>query len=106
VLSAAHVSVLLSRSEGLPMAALEAMSCGTPVVLSEGCHLDEVEGRAGLVVSGTPQDAAAALVRLLSDHRLRARLGDGALAFAHDFRREIVMPQMIEVLERIAAPAR
>jgi glycosyltransferase involved in cell wall biosynthesis len=105
VLNAAHVSVLLSRSEGLPMAALEAMACGTPVVLSRGCHLDEVEGRAGLVVSGTPQDAAVALVRLLSDEALRAQLGAGAVAFAHDFRREVVMPQMIEALERIAGPA-
>jgi glycosyltransferase involved in cell wall biosynthesis len=103
VLADAHVSVLLSRSEGLPMAALEAMACGTPVVLSHGCHLDEVDGKAGIAVPGTAQDAAAAIARLLSDDALRSRLGTGALEFAHRFRREIVMPQMIAALEQIAA---
>jgi glycosyltransferase involved in cell wall biosynthesis len=103
VLADAHVSVLLSRSEGLPMAALEAMACGTPVVLSHGCHLDEVDGKAGLAVPGTAQDAAAAIVRVLSDDAMRLRLGTGALEFANRFRREIVMPQMIAALEQTAA---
>ena len=103
VLADAQVSVLLSRSEGLPMAALEAMACGTPVVLSHGCHLDEVDGKAGLAVPGTAQDAAAAIVRLLSDDAMRLKLGTGALEFAHRFRREIVMPQMLAALEQTAA---
>jgi glycosyltransferase involved in cell wall biosynthesis len=103
VLAEAHVSALLSRSEGLPMAALEAMACGTPVVLSHGCHLDEVDGKAGLAVPGTAQDAAAAILRLLSDDAMRSRFSTGALEFAHRFRREVVMPQMIAALEQIAA---
>ncbi|HSP18323.1 MAG TPA: glycosyltransferase, partial [Myxococcaceae bacterium] len=67
ILRSSHVSVLLSRSEGLPMAALEAMACGTPVLLSRGCHLDEVDGVAGVVVPGQAQEAARALVGLLRD---------------------------------------
>ena len=81
------------------MAALEAMACGTPVVLSHGCHLDEVHERAGLVVPGTAQEAASAIVSVLSDDALRSKLGAGAIEFAHGYRREVVMPQMIEVLE-------
>ena len=50
VLESAHAFALLSYSEGLPMAALEAMAAGTPVVLSQGCHLPEVDGVAGVVV--------------------------------------------------------
>jgi glycosyltransferase involved in cell wall biosynthesis len=106
VLARAHVSALLSASEGLPMAALEAMACGTPVVLSEGCHLHEVHERAGLVVPGAAADAAAALARLLGDDGLRACLGEGAAAFAQEFRREEVMPRMIAALERVAARRR
>jgi glycosyltransferase involved in cell wall biosynthesis len=103
ILARAHVSALLSASEGLPMAALEAMACGTAVVLSEGCHLPEVHDRGGLVVPGGAPDAAAAIVALLGDAERRERLAAGAVTFAHDFRREVVMPQMIAMLEGLAA---
>jgi glycosyltransferase involved in cell wall biosynthesis len=102
ILGSAHVFGLLSAGEGLPMAALEAMSCGTPVVLSEGCHMPEVHERAGLVVPGEPADAAAALLALLGDDARRQRLGDGARGFAHEFRREVVMPRMLELLEGLS----
>jgi glycosyltransferase involved in cell wall biosynthesis len=102
LLARSHLSALLSASEGLPMAALEAMACGTPVVLSEGCHLPEVHERAGLVVPGGAQDAAEAIVTLLRDDPRRAALGAEARAFARDFRREIVMPRMIAMLEGLA----
>lgn len=103
VLRRSHLSALLSRSEGLPMAALEAMACGTPVVLSRGCHLDEVHDVGGLVVGDGARAAADAIVRLVRDDGLRARLGRGAVDFAEGFRRDRVMPQMIEALERVVA---
>jgi polysaccharide biosynthesis protein PelF len=106
VLRSAHVSALLSQSEGLPMAALEAMACGTPVVLSHGCHLDEIHEQAGLVTPGSADGAAAALVRMLTDAPLRRRFSGGAVTFAERFRRETVMPQMIAVLQDLAASRR
>jgi alpha-1,6-mannosyltransferase len=84
------------------MAALEAMATGTPVVLSEGCHLPEIDGIAGVVVPGEPEDTAGALGGLLEDGARRRRLGEGAQAFADDFRREVVMPRMLEMLEGLA----
>lgn len=103
ILAGAHVSALLSASEGLPIAALEAMACGTPVVLSEGCHLPEVDDVAGIVVPGSAEEVAGALVALLGDDARRARLSTGAIAFAAEFRRELVMPRMIGAFERLAA---
>jgi glycosyltransferase involved in cell wall biosynthesis len=106
VLESAHVSALLSRSEGLPMAALEAMATGTPVVLSEGCHLPEIDGIGGVVVRGEPEDTAAALLGLLGDDARRSELGKGAQGFANDFRREVVMPRMLARLEELARTRR
>jgi glycosyltransferase involved in cell wall biosynthesis len=97
-LSSAWVFSLLSDAEGLPMAALEAMSCGTPVVLSEGCHIPEVDGVAGIVTDGSPEPTARALRALLDDPARREELGRGAREFAAGFRREVVMPQMVQVL--------
>jgi glycosyltransferase involved in cell wall biosynthesis len=101
-LERAHVFCLLSRSEGLPMAALEAMASGTPVLLSRGCHLDEVEGVAGAVVDGSPEATARALTTLLVDSERRQRLARGALEFSSRYRRERVMPHMLEMLESLA----
>lgn len=103
VLRRAHISALLSSSEGLPMSVLEAMACFKPAVLSRGCHLDELDGRACLVVPDDPREVAAGMVRLLEDESLRRRLGTGAAAFAHEFRREVVMPKMIDVVGELAA---
>jgi glycosyltransferase involved in cell wall biosynthesis len=98
LLTQAHCFALLSRAEGLPMATLEAMACGTPVVVSEGCHIPEVHGRAGLVTDGSPAATAAALTQLLGDPAEHARLAEGAKAFAHGFRHEVVLPQMEALL--------
>lgn len=103
VLSTAHCSALLSAAEGLPMAALEAMACGTPAVLSEGCHVPEAHGRAGLVTDGSPAATAPALVELLTDAERRERLGEGARAFAAEFRREAVMPRMVALFEDLVS---
>lgn len=103
LLERAHAFALLSHSEGLPVSALEAMGCGTPVILSTGCHLGEVDGWAGIVVSGAANDAAAAISGLLGDEPRRQRLAAGAVEFAAGFRRGRVMPAMIAELEAIAA---
>ncbi|MBA3746812.1 MAG: glycosyltransferase, partial [Solirubrobacterales bacterium] len=103
-LERAHAMCLLSHSEGLPTAALEAMACGTPVVLSRGCHLDEVDGVAGVVVSGEPAQTSQAIVSLLADEPRRARLGEGAEQFAARFHRDEVTPRMVALFENLARP--
>jgi len=57
--------------------AMEAMSCGVPVVVSSSGELANVAGDAGLVVPEGDVDAlSAALLRLLDDATLRRRLGE------------------------------
>jgi len=101
-LTRAHAACLLSRSEGLPLAALEAMACGTPVVISEGANLSEADGVAGVVVDGEPEGSAEAIVKLMHDDSLRERLGEGARRFAARFDRAAVMPQMEALFRELA----
>ncbi len=82
---AANLFVLLpSVREGLPIALIEAMSCGLPCVASRLPGATDVlieDGVSGLLV--TPDDEAAmtrAMVSVLADPALAARLGAGARA--------------------------
>ena len=78
-LSAADVFALPAVGEGMPMAVLEAMAAGVPVVVSPGCHLPEItETGAGLEVAVEPAALAAALNRLLADSAARAAMGAAA----------------------------
>lgn len=75
-LAASDIFALPATGEGQPMAALEAMAAGLPVVLSPGCNLDEVaDYGAGYVVEATADSFAKALRLLLSDQAARHNMG-------------------------------
>lgn len=72
----AAVFCLPSRQEGFSLTILEAMACGTPVVITENCHFPEVaEVGAGHVVPLDAAAVAAALLRVLSDASEAKRMG-------------------------------
>jgi len=75
----ASVAVVPSLYEGFSLPAIEAMACGTPLVATTGGALPEVVGTDGttglLVAPGDPAALADALLRMLDDAGLRARLG-------------------------------
>lgn len=85
LLSAADVFVTASRTEGMPVAPLEAMACGLPVICSDAQGLPDIfaagEQHGGIV---TPREdvgaVVAALDRLAADPLLRRRLGRAARA--------------------------
>lgn len=77
-IAASHAFVLPSRAEGLPMAMLECMGAGLPVVATRVGAIPEVvtEAQEGLLVPpGDVAALAAAMDRLASDASLRAHLG-------------------------------
>ncbi len=87
-LADADLAVLVSRQEGFPLAVLEAMRSGLPVVASDVGGVREAvdHGVTGLLV---PRDDQAALrdglARLLADPALRQRFGEAGRA-AYDAR--------------------
>ena len=72
-----------SLYEGFGLPTLEAMACGVPTVVANRGALPEVAGDAALIVDPTdPDELARALVRLLTDEDLRARLARAGRARA------------------------
>jgi glycosyltransferase involved in cell wall biosynthesis len=84
--NAAAVLAFPSSYEGFGLPALEAMSCGTPVLAGRAGALPEVIGNAGVLIDPTDAVAMAdALTGLLHDEPRRARLRDRGLERARGF---------------------
>jgi glycosyltransferase involved in cell wall biosynthesis len=77
--SEAQVAVVPSLYEGFSLPAIEAMSCGVPLVATTGGALPEVVGAdnetALLVPPGDSDALAARITTALDDPELRARIG-------------------------------
>ena len=109
LLASADVFVLPSRHEGMPLAALEAMEAGLPVVATRVIGSAEVveDGRTGaLVRPGDPAALGAAVARLLADPALRRRQGAaGRRRYEACFTRERMAAETAEVYESVLADA-
>ncbi|MBC7323609.1 MAG: glycosyltransferase family 4 protein, partial [Acetomicrobium sp.] len=84
--SGAIALVYVSLYEGFGLPPLEAMACGTPVLISNVTSLPEVVGDAALMVDPYDVDAIAeGIKRLVEDDNLRKELSQKGLARAKLF---------------------
>ena len=107
--NAADVCVVPSYYESFGLVALEAMACGVPVVASRVGGLRETvqDGETGYLVPWRcPQPFAERLDQLLSDARLRRRLGREARIAVERFRWSEVAAQVEDVYHELVSQYR
>ncbi|MEO6213863.1 MAG: glycosyltransferase family 4 protein [Vicinamibacterales bacterium] len=97
--------VMSSVTEGLGTSVLDAMACGRPVVGTTAGGIPEVvqDGVTGMLVAPRDHQAMAdAIVTLLKDEGLRARMGAAGLSLAHArFSAERMVQDTIRTYERV-----
>jgi glycosyltransferase involved in cell wall biosynthesis len=100
--NAAQLLAQPSFYEGFGLPPLEAMACGTPVVVSNVSSLPEVVGDAGLLID--PEDVSeltVAIWRVLTDEALRAELIAKGLKRAQCFSWKKTALQTLELYLRV-----
>ena len=101
-INAADLFVYPSVYEGFGLPPLEAMACGTPVVVSDAAALREVVGEAGIVVEAhDPQALARAIADVLHDRDRHRTLREAGLARARQFSWEAMALQTAGLYHRI-----
>jgi D-inositol-3-phosphate glycosyltransferase len=106
--SAAEAVLVPSRSESFGLVALEAQSCGTPVVAAAvgGLRYSVPDGVGGILVDGhEPGGYADAILRLLGEPELAARLSLGAREHAAGFSWEATAGEIGRVYLELASRA-
>lgn len=101
----AQVVVSVPSSDGMPVSVLEAMACGTPVVVSDLPALRELAGDGAdlpLVPVRDPDALSQTLIRLLADPERRASIADRNLETAHRVGNwEVEMSRMAALYETL-----
>lgn len=103
LLSCADIFTLLSTHEGLPLAALEAMSCGIPVVATPVGDLSVLvqDGVTGRLVSDLNPKSIAKLMREVIDDRSAYSNGCRLAALERDW--DVVVRKMVKIYEEVHA---
>lgn len=102
----AHVTVNTSEKEGWGLTVIEGNACGTPTIASDvpGLRDSVRDGETGILVPfGVSRRLADALIRVLTDDRLRRGLSHEAIAWSRRFTWDAVADDIAGVIEAAIA---
>lgn len=105
ICNCANLFVFMSHQEGLPVALMEAMACGLPVVCSNiRGNTDLIEdGVTGLISSNTPEELAETIGKMRDDTALRDRLSSAALQKIKQFDLSGVEDEMVKIYRGVVS---
>jgi glycosyltransferase involved in cell wall biosynthesis len=105
--SEADVFIYPSYSEGMPMAVIEAMACGLPIVATRVGGLPDLvhEGENGILVDPRcPDQLADALQRLSSHPDIRTAMERTSFKTAYEqYDMEILVPKLVAIYQKALA---
>ena len=106
--SKAHIAVLPSLREGLPLSLLEAAACGRPIVATDvpGCREIARQGINALLVPAQDAEAlAGAIGHLAGDSEMRRRFGAAGRAIVEsEFSQERIGHDIVDLYTRLIGP--
>jgi glycosyltransferase involved in cell wall biosynthesis len=108
VMAGFDIFVLASRHEGLPVALLDALALGLPVVSTDvgGISTAIADGTQGLLVPArSPKALADAVIALLDDEARRGRMSAAAAARAKAFGSDAPVRRLEEIYAEVAGRA-
>jgi glycosyltransferase involved in cell wall biosynthesis len=101
IYSAASLFIFPSLYEGFGLPPLEAMACGTPVIVSNTTSLPEVVGDAGILLDPeNVQKFTDAILTVLSDNELKDKLREKGLSRAKKFTVHKTASNILNLLEK------
>ena len=99
LLKSADIFLFPSLQEGLPVALMEAMSCGLPIICSEiRGNTDLIDESCGVMCpASNVDDFRIAMERLVSDEALRESMGENALERSRNYDIKIIENYMKDI---------